>query len=80
MYFETNQVTDVLLCQICECRLDLPKILPCGENICSLCEKNIQVNDQMFDCLVCKEKHKMPENGLIINKPLLKILTAKNTL
>jgi len=79
MYFEKNQVTDVLLCQICECRLDIPKILPCGENICSLCEKNIQVNDQMFDCLVCKEKHKMPENGLIINKPLLKILTAKLT-
>ena len=79
MYFETNQVTDVLLCQICECRLDIPKILPCGENICSLCETSIQVNDQIFDCLVCKEKHKMPENGLIINKSLLKMLSAKLT-
>jgi len=78
MYFE-KKVTDVLFCQICEFRLDIPKILPCGENICSLCETSIQVNDQMFDCLACKEKHKMPENGLIINKSLLKILSAKLT-
>jgi hypothetical protein len=78
MYFE-KKVTDVLFCQICEFRLDIPKILPCGENICSLCETSIQVNDQMFDCLACKEKHKIPENGLIVNKSLLKILSAKLT-
>ncbi len=51
----------------CEGRLVEPKILPCGETICSLCEALIQLNDQMFDCLVCKKKHKMSQDGLLNN-------------
>jgi hypothetical protein len=77
MFFNTNQVNNELLCSNCECRLDIPKILPCGETICSLCETSIQVNDQIFECLVCEEKHKMPENGFIINKSLSKILALE---
>ena len=59
MFFETNQVNDALLCIHCEGRLSKPKILPCGETICSLCETNIQTIDKMFECLVCKKIHKM---------------------
>ena len=46
MYFETDQVNDALLCIKCEGRLDIPKISPCGESICSFCETSIQVNDR----------------------------------
>jgi len=79
MYFETDQVSDALLCKKCEGKLDIPKILPCGEIICSLCETSIQINDQMFDCLYCNQKHEMPKNGLSICKSLLKILSTKLT-
>ncbi len=79
MFFETNKVNDVLLCQNCEGRLDMPKILSCGETICSLCETSIQINDRMFDCLVCKEKHKMPKNGLINDKIAMKMLSIEAT-
>jgi len=79
MFFNANQVNKELLCSNCEDKLDVPKILPCGETICSLCETSIQVNDQMFDCLVCKAKHKMPENGFAINKSLSKILAIELT-
>ncbi len=75
MFYDSNQIDSELLCKHCEGRLQEPKILPCGETICSLCETSIQVNDQMFDCLVCKEKHKMPENGFVISKSLLKLLS-----
>ena len=74
MFFNTFQVNKELLCKNCKGKLDIPKILPCGETICSLCETSIQVNDQIFDCLVCKDKHKMPEKGFAINKSLSKIL------
>ena len=77
MYFNAYQVNKELLCSNCEGRLDIPKILPCGETICSLCESSIQINDQIFDCLICKEKHKMPENGFIISKSLSKILAIE---
>ncbi len=74
MFFNTFQVNKELLCKNCEGKLDIPKILPCGESICSFFETSIQVNNQMFDCLVCKDKHKMPENGFVISKSMSKIL------
>jgi hypothetical protein len=77
MFYDTHEVDNALLCQQCEGRLDIPKILPCGEAICSLCETTIQINDKMFDCMVCKEKHEMPKNGLPINHSLMKILSVK---
>jgi len=67
-----------LLCKYCEGRLDIPKSLPCGEAICTLCETSIQILEKnKFDCLVCKEKHEMPKKGLLIMKPLLELLSIK---
>ena len=78
MFFDTNKVNNALLCKQCEGRLDIPKILPCGETICSYCEISIQVNENnMFDCLVCKDKHEMPKNGFLISKALSEILSIK---
>ena len=80
MFFDTNKVNNALLCKQCEGRLDIPKILPCGETICSYCETSIQVNENnMFDCLVCKDKHEMPKNGFLISKALSEILSIKLT-
>jgi hypothetical protein len=47
--------------------------------ICSLCEASIQINNQMFVCFICNDKHEMPKKGLPNNKSLLKILSAKLT-
>ncbi len=79
MFYDINQVDNAMLCQHCEGRLEEPKILPCGETICSFCEASMQINDGIFDCLVCKEKHEMPKNGLPICKPLLKLLSIMPT-
>ncbi len=68
MFYDSNEVDNELSCKHCEGRLLEPKFIPCGETICSLCEKSIQVNDQMFDCLVCQLKHEMPKDGLLKNK------------
>jgi hypothetical protein len=78
MYFEINQVNDTLLCQQCKGRLEIPKILPCGETICLSCETYIQINENMFDCLVCKQKHDVP-NGFLISKAILKMLKIEPT-
>jgi hypothetical protein len=80
MFFDTNKVNNALLCKQCEGRLDIPKIIPCGETICSFCETSIQVNENnTFDCLVCKDKHEMPKNGFLISKALSEILSIKLT-
>ena len=81
MYFETNQVNDILICDQCEGRLDIPKILPCGKTICSFCAplNLLSTIDNKFDCLVCKNKHEVPRDGLPNNEALLKMLSFKPT-
>jgi hypothetical protein len=77
MFFDTNQVNNILLCLHCQGRLEEPKITPCGETICSFCEKSIQVNNYVFDCFICKKIHEMPKNGLSDNKIVLKMLSVE---
>ena len=77
MFFDANQVNNTLLCKNCETKLYVPKNLPCGEAICSICESLIHVQENKFDCLICNKKHEMPQYGLQIMKPLLKILSMK---
>jgi hypothetical protein len=79
MFYYANKVDNKLLCKQCEGRLDTPKILPCGETICSFCETSIQINDRMFNCLVCKEKHEMPVKGLLNNRLASEILAIELT-
>ena len=43
LFYDTNKVDKILLCKYCEGRLDIPKCLPCGKAICSLCETTIQI-------------------------------------
>jgi len=78
MFYDTNKVDKVLLCKNCEGRLDVPKNLPCGKAICSLCETTIQIlENNKFNCLICKKKHEMPQDGLPILEPLLDLLSIK---
>ena len=79
MFYEAGKINKALLCKHCEGRLDKPKILPCGVTICSFCEISIQVNNQMFDCLVCKKKHEMLQDGLPNNELALEILAIEIT-
>jgi hypothetical protein len=79
MYYNKNKVINILNCKNCLERLDEPKILPRGETICSFCTSSLVIVDKMFDCLVCKQKHKMLKNGLLINKSILEMLSIEPT-
>jgi len=70
MFFEENEITDILKCSRCKERLDEPTMLPCGDTVCSLCLKLIHASNKKFKCIVCNNEHTMPENGLPINKAL----------
>ncbi len=59
--------------------LEQPRILPCGETICSTCAKNIEkeANDNKFKCIICSSVHHIPDNGLPLNKKIFKIMSAE---
>jgi hypothetical protein len=77
MFFESNEVNKLLNCKKCDGRLDEPKILPCGNSICSYCAASIKLNGKQYDCLVCREQHKMPKKGLPLNTALKDLLAYK---
>ena len=79
MFYDTNKVNSVLLCKNCHEQLDEPKVLPCGKSVCSFCATKIKMNENEFDCLLCKNKHEMPKNGLPNNEALLELLSVKPT-
>jgi hypothetical protein len=79
MFYDANKINNVLLCKHCVGGLDIPKMLQCGVTICSFCETSIQVIDKMYDCLICKQKHEMPQDGLPNNELVLEILEIEIT-
>ncbi len=64
-------------CAQCKEKLDEPRMLPCGETVCSKCLSSIQVNKNHFKCMICSEQHLMPEKGLPLNKSLLSFLSKQ---
>ena len=74
MFYEESKLNNELNCAKCNQRLDEPRILPCGDSICSYCHLSIEVNKNKFKCFFCHEEHEMPEKGLLINKGLFKVL------
>ncbi len=75
MFFDPDQINNLLNCKKCNGRLDEPKLLPCGNSICSYCAASIKLNGKQYDCLVCKNKHEMPKNGLHIINALNDLLS-----
>jgi hypothetical protein len=79
MFYDSNQVDNILNCKKCTGRLDEPKILPCGNSICSHCVSLIQLKkNKEFQCLVCQDKHEMPKNGLPLNILAAEMLSFKS--
>jgi hypothetical protein len=79
MFFNPNQVNNLLSCKSCSQRLDEPRLLPCGKNICSNCYLSIQTNNNEFQCIICKDKHLISnKNGLPINETVLEMLSFKS--
>jgi hypothetical protein len=77
MFYQEDKVNNALKCSKCRQRLDEPKMLPCGEIVCSTCVSSIQVNNSMFRCLICDKMHMMPDDGLPVNKNLSTLISMQ---
>ena len=78
MFCNFNKVKILLICKKCNERLDEPRLLQCGESICSHCVSTIQVKNREFQCLICKEMHEIPNNGLPFIKLAVEMLSLES--
>ena len=80
---EIDQIRRLLACKKCKNEFDVPKILPCGENICIGCLREVTESFRswditqrhlQFDCPICDNKHNLPKLGEFdTNYTLIKI-------
>ena len=81
MFYEQNQILNVLNCAKCSKEFDEPRLLPCGKTVCNDCISALTIysnpNSNMFDCAMCLDEHFMPSKGFPLNESLLKLLEQK---
>ena len=82
MFYEHNQVDDLLNCINCGERYDTPLLLPCWKTICSQCvfNKTLIDNDgvEKLECPFCLNSlHEIPDNGYAVNDALNSLLKLK---
>ena len=80
MFYEKEEISELLICAKCKLTFNEPCALPCGENICKTCI------DGLFDpktngivCHFCSEFHAVPKDGLPASMIILKLLTKKSS-
>ena len=81
-YFLNEDIESELKCLACNCRYDVPKLLPaCGCSICSKCEshqkKFVENNIIKLKCPICKQTNDLMSNQLAVNKFIQKFLLKK---
>lgn len=78
MFYEEKTIQNILNCEICAFRLDVPKKLACGSTICSICESALKVSNNQFECSLCSETHQINlSKGLPICRIISNILSIK---
>jgi hypothetical protein len=74
MYFEQDQIDEILICQQCKQKLDEPLVLGCGAIVCLSCSYKY---NKTYDCLICFTKHNVPSEGLPRCEPLVNLLSLQ---
>lgn len=79
MFYEEKAIQNILNCELCSQRLDVPKKLPCGGTICTQCEASLPVqSDNQLECKLCSEAHSIdPAKGLPVCKIISNLLNVK---
>ena len=81
MFYDQNQILNILNCSKCLKEFDEPRLLPCGNTVCNNCitilTRSRNPMAKYFECAMCLDEHVMPIKGFPINKSLLKLLEQK---
>lgn len=81
-----SELSDLLICPNCSGAYDEPKVLPCGQIVCTECIAIIlyRINKtcKEFKCLLCTDYHKLPMGAKMefpTCEPLLKLIKKRST-
>jgi hypothetical protein len=82
MFYEAFEIDKLLICIVCNRKLEDPRILPCGKSFCHKCieEKLLEPNTNRINCQNCGNAHEKPLNqiGFPQNLEVAKIVRLKS--
>ena len=78
MFYEESLIRSLLICNVCDCTLEDPRVLPCGISICQKCvEFSTNSENTHVNCKHCGKKHAIPCDGFVTNQLLATIAEIK---
>jgi hypothetical protein len=79
MFYQATELDNLLICKICDRKLDDPRILPCGESFCNKCINDLADRDNnVIECQNCQTQHAILDGGFPINNVVNKIVQLKS--
>ena len=78
MFYEESLIKSLLICKICDCKLEDPRLLPCGVSICQKCAEYIaNAENTHVKCRTCGNQHAIPSEGFPINQLIATLTEIK---
>ena len=78
MFYEENQINEVITCPYCKNKFNDPRSIECGISLCIQCiELLTNKGENGFICLICKDFHEKPKKGFAKNANLSKLCDIK---
>ena len=67
MFYQAENINSVLICFVCENKLDDPRLLPCGKSVCNKCVDLLSDTEKrIVKCQHCGKTHEIPQEGFPI--------------
>lgn len=78
MFYQENEINELLICKLCNSKLIDPRVLNCGHTVCNKCIELIYNQQKKgIECLFCLRFHEMPKNGFPVNELISKLSDKK---
>jgi len=77
MFYEENEINELIICPYCKNKYKDPRLLPCGTSLCFDCIQLITRIDAGNVKCVCNQFHMIPVDGFFINTTLAKLVEKK---
>ena len=74
MFYEENEISELLRCPYCKNKYHDPRLIECGSSFCMPCIELLTKSDTNgFQCPVCDEFHEQPKKSYLKNTNLAKL-------
>jgi hypothetical protein len=78
MFYQADQIDNILICSVCDNKLVDPRILPCGKSVCHRCVDILADTDKKrIKCQHCAKTHEIPDEGFPKILALQKLLECE---